>query len=171
MVKFNTNSTTQNRLTNYKAVPQGKKEKFYNCYIRSVHTVSYCKFCCRLQGNTESVGAEWQVRRGHRADWRRNKTWLEQTCDTLAERRRHRCVQWVLQHQATNWFAGRGGNYPCIMSTAWALVHTGVWGKFNADNYLFMHLKRSHAHTQTHTHIQLAISTNQGTQFTITSKC
>ena len=37
--------------------------QFYNRYIRSLHTVSYRKFCCRIQGRGECVGAEWQVRR------------------------------------------------------------------------------------------------------------
>jgi hypothetical protein len=38
------NSTPQNPLSQYKAVPQGQQENFYTCYIRSLHTVSYRNF-------------------------------------------------------------------------------------------------------------------------------
>jgi len=38
------NSTPQNPLSQYKAVPQGQQENFCNCYIRSLHTASYRNF-------------------------------------------------------------------------------------------------------------------------------
>ena len=117
-VQFNTNSTPQNPLSNYKAVPQWQQHNFCNCYIRSVHTVSYRKFCCRCQEIAECVGAEWQVWGRHRADWWTNQERTDQPCLSLAEQSsavcHRRCVQWVLQHQATNWYAGRGGNYHAL---------------------------------------------------------
>jgi len=87
----------QNPLSNYKAVPQGQQHNFCNCYIWSVHTVSYRKFCCRCQEIAECVGAEWQVRRWHHADWWTTEERIDQPCETLAERSstvcHRRCVQ------------------------------------------------------------------------------
>jgi hypothetical protein len=44
------NSTPQNPLSQYKAVPQGQQENFCNCYIRSVHRVSYRKIFADVSG-------------------------------------------------------------------------------------------------------------------------
>ena len=77
MLRYNStpNSTQQNPLSQYKAVPQGQQENFCNCYIRSLDTVSYRNFVAdvrELQNAWERSGklegdivlTEGQVRTG-----------------------------------------------------------------------------------------------------------
>ena len=149
----------------HKEFPHGQKTNSCNCYIRSVHTVSYRKFCCRCQWQAECVGAEWRVRRRHHADWCTTEERNYQPCISLAERSsafcHRRCVQWVLQHQATKVVCGAWRELSIHYEYRFSCsVHWSLRERSNGDNHLSLTLK-THIHTHTHTHTQTHTNTKE----------
>ena len=110
--------------------PHGQKANFYNCYIRSVHTVSNVSFVADV---SEKQSA-WERSGKFEGDIMMTDEQKRNFVIRPERRWPNGVVPFVIDDvfseycstKATMWFARRGRNYPFIMSTALAAVHTGV---------------------------------------------